>query len=281
MGQARVVRRFDAPASAVWDLMSWRGMARLAGGSLFEAVSFEQADVAVGATKRLQLTTGDTIRERLEWLDEPGMGYGYRVIDGGGLPVTDYVGHVRVTAAGPDACTVIIRCEFAGVSVDDGDFQRQWQAMENGVLDAVAARLDDTPPRPASDIAAIIRARSDVFEADFASGDAARLVANYYIDEPWVIMPDSPVLTGRPAITAMFADLMKANAACRLRQVDVHGAGDLAYELSEATVTPRDPASLPLAVRYIIIWRRVAGEWRVAVDFFGWGDLAVAAAPGS
>ncbi|MFV3074067.1 SRPBCC family protein [Niveispirillum fermenti] len=280
MGQARVVRRFDAPASAVWDLVSWRGMARLAGGSLFETVSFEQADMAVGATKRLHLATGDTIRERLEWLDEPGMGYGYRIIDGGGLPVTDYTGHVRVTAAGPDACTVIIRCEFAGVTVEDEDFRRQWQEMESGVLDAVATRLACASVTP-SDIAAIIRARSDLFEADFASGDAARLVANYYTDTPRVIMPDSPMLSGRAAITAMFAELMKVNAACRLHQVDVYAAGDLAYELSEATVTPRDPAAPVLAVRYIIIWRRVAGEWRVSIDFFGWGDLAVAAVPGS
>lgn len=276
MGQAHVVRRFDAPAAAVWDLVSWRGMAQLAGGGLFETVTFEQTETVPGATKRLGLGTGMSIRERLEWLDEPGMGYGYRIVDGGDLPVTNFAGSVRVTAAGPDACTLLIRCEFTGVSVEDAEFQRQWETMETGVLDTVAARLAVAPPPAKPDIRAIIRARSDQFEADFASGDAARLVANYYIDDPRVIVPDTPLLAGRAAATALFTDLMQVNATCRLRQVDVHGAGDLAYELSEATVVPRDPAAPPLSVRYIIIWRLVANEWRVAIDFFGWGDLTIA-----
>lgn len=280
MGHARVVRRFEAPATAVWDLVSWRGMARLARAGLFEAIEFEQEETIAGATKRLHLASGAALRERLEWLDETGHGYGYRIIDGGDLPVTDYVGTVRVTHAGPDACTLLIRCEFAGVSVGDEDFQRQWQIMETSVLDAVAARLAEDAPTPAPDLRSVIRARSDQFEADFIAGDATRLVANYYVDDPRVIMPDAPLLTGRETVTALFADLLKVYAVCRLHQVEVHGSGDLAYELSEAVVTARDPDLAPLSVRYMIIWRRVAGEWRVAIDFFGWGDLAPAGGAG-
>lgn len=132
-----------------------------------------------------------------------------------------------------------------------------------------------------TDIGAIVRARSDLFEADFATGDAARLVANYYVEEPRVILPDSPMLVGRAAAAALFADLIQAYAACTLTQIDVRRDGDLAYELGEATVAPRDATAAPLAARYLIIWHRAGAEWRVGIDFFAWGDLGLDSAAAS
>lgn len=124
-------------------------------------------------------------------------------------------------------------------------------------------------------ITAIVRARSDRFETDFAHGDSARLVANYYVAIPRVIMPDAPMQEGRGAVEAVFTALMADFSTCALRQVDVRQSGDLAYELGEATVTPRDPAAAPLDVRYIIVWTREDGDWRVAIDFFAWGHLGI------
>jgi hypothetical protein len=142
MGQAYVLRRFAAPAQSVWDLMSWRGMGRLAGEhGLFAAVEFESDGDVVGATKRVHLRSGLPLRERLEWLDEAGLGYGYRLLDCGSLPVTDYEGAVRVTACGQNACVAVIRCRFLGVSVDDATWAEEWKTMETGVLDRVALAL--------------------------------------------------------------------------------------------------------------------------------------------
>ncbi|WP_157217433.1 SRPBCC family protein [Flavisphingomonas formosensis] len=278
MGKARVVRRFDAPAEQVWALLSWRGMARLAGEGLFEAVRFESEDSVAGATKSLRLASGLVLRERLEWIDEPGFGYGYRIVDGGALPITDYVGSVRVTRAGPDACTVLIRNHFAGLDVADDIWAAEWESMETGLLDAIAALLPcpETPGAEVKDsIAAIVRSRSDRFEADFAAGDATALVANYYVETPRVIMPGAAMLEGRAAVEAMFAGLMQDFGSCRLRQIDVSCSGDLAHELGEATVSPRDPAASPLAVRYSIVWTCTGGDWRVATDFFAWDYLGL------
>ncbi len=285
MGQAQVVRRISAPAAAVWDLISWRGMARLVGDGLFEGVVFDDDSVAPGATKWVRGPWPLPIREQLEWIDEARTSYGYRVVDNGPLPVTDYVGTVRVVPNGPDACSVTIRCDYVGVDVTDAEWQATWEAMEGGLLDTVAARFGDAPTaRAEEDIAAIVRARSDVFQADFATGDAARLVANYYVPDthgggPRVVMPDAPMLVGRDAIAAMFTGMIRDFSACELRQVEVRRSGDMAWELSEATVTPRDAAAPPLAVRYIIAWALTGEGWRVAVDFFAWGDLGLDSPP--
>lgn len=285
MGQARVVRRISAPAAAVWDLISWRGMAQLVGDGLFESVEFEDDGAAPGSTKWVRGPWPLPIRERLEWVDEAQTSYGYRIVDNGPLPVTDYAGTVRVVPNGPDACSVLIQCSFVGVDVTDAEWKSSWEQMEGGLLDTIAARFGDAPTAQGEeDIAAIVRARSDVFEADFAAGDAARLVANYYVPDmhhggPRVVMPDSPMLIGRNAIAEMFTGMIAGFSACALRQVEVRRSGDMAWELSEATVTPRDASAEPLAVRYIIAWAKVAGEWRVAVDFFAWGDLGLASSP--
>lgn len=284
MGQANVVRRFDAPAATLWGILSWTGMAQLAGDGLFAGVRFEGDTAEVGATKWLDLEGGVSIRERLEWLDEAGLGYGYRIIDSGQLPVADYVGAVRIVANGPAACTVLIQCRFVGVDVSDADWERDWSSNETAMLNRVAARLADgslpaaPPPPETDDIAAIIRGRSDVFEADFAAGDAMGLVSRYYVETPRVIMPGMPMLTGREPITNMMKGMMEGYSACSLRQIEVRQSADMAYELSEATLAPRDPAAEPLSVRYVIIWTRTGGEWRVAIDFFGWGDLGLAPA---
>lgn len=140
MGSARVMRRFAAPASAVWDFVSWRGMVKLAGGSLFERVEF-QGDTHVGATKTLYIGDALPIRERLESLDESGMSYSYRIIDNGPLPVTNYLGQLRLTPCGPKACVIVIENDFVGVDIDEAEWARTWQGMENRLLDEIEARV--------------------------------------------------------------------------------------------------------------------------------------------
>jgi hypothetical protein len=141
MGQAQVLRRFDAPARALWSIVSWEGMARLAGGGLFAAVEFDSPRAVIGSTKLVRLHAGLPIRERLEWLDEAGLGYGYRLIDVGSLPIADYEGSVRVSACGPEACIVLIRVRFVAVGMDDAAWADTWTSMESGLLDSLDAYL--------------------------------------------------------------------------------------------------------------------------------------------
>jgi ketosteroid isomerase-like protein len=274
MGKAQVVRRFNVPAETLWSYLSWRGMEKLAGGGFFKRVVFEGEGAEVGATKWIHLPEGPPIRERLEWLDAAGYAYGYRVVDSGPLPITDYVGELRITPCGPAACDVVIRNSFVGVTTDDG-WGREWETIENSLLDEIEAQLGGAPAPAPEDVAAAIRAASDQFEADFRSGDPERLVANYYVDDPRIAVPDTPLQKGREAAIAVFRGLMDGFSACDLRQVEVsHGGGDIAFELGESTVHPKAAGEAPTRVRYTILWRRTAKGWRVDTDFFAWGALS-------
>jgi ketosteroid isomerase-like protein len=118
----------------------------------------------------------------------------------------------------------------------------------------------------------VIRERSDLFEQHFGAGNAEGLVADYYVDEPIMSAPDTPVLRGRGAIVPLFAAIMKDFAACRLQQHFVRAAGDLAYEVSSAYLVPRAGGD-EVECRYMIAWRRSADTWRVETDFFAYGKL--------
>lgn len=122
------------------------------------------------------------------------------------------------------------------------------------------------------DIEATIRARSDLFEKHFADSNAAGLVADYYVDEPLMSVPDAPILRGREAITALFEGFMKDFSHCRLEQKFVRAGGDLAYEVSSAFLQPRGGGD-QIECRYIITWRKCPDTWRVETDFFAYGQI--------
>ena len=142
MGSAQAIRRINAPADLVWGFISWRGMAQLAGDGLFAGVDFETDEVAVGAIKRINFHSGAPMRERLEWLDEGGLAYRYRVLDSGSYPVASYEALVRVTAMGDRECAVVIRSDFVAIGISDTAFAASWIEMENGLLTEIANRSE-------------------------------------------------------------------------------------------------------------------------------------------
>ena len=121
----------------------------------------------------------------------------------------------------------------------------------------------------------IIRERSDVFERRFADGDAAALVADYYVSDAQGLLvsaPDAPALRDRAATRALFAALFKDFS--RARQVPhlIRADGDLAYEVSNSYLTPR-AGGADVEFRYVAVWRRCEDTWRVETDFFATGPI--------
>lgn len=124
------------------------------------------------------------------------------------------------------------------------------------------------------DLSRNIRTASDRFEQHFKGGDAEALVNDYYVSDelgPMMSAPDTPLLTGRSAISGLFSELVKLFSECRLEAVEITASGDLAQELGRASILDR--AGDSHSARYAILWRHTPAGWRVQSDFFAWGDL--------
>ncbi|MBN8844110.1 MAG: DUF4440 domain-containing protein [Sphingomonadales bacterium] len=131
-------------------------------------------------------------------------------------------------------------------------------------------------PNTAPDaIKQIIKDRSDLFEANFAAGDAAALVRDYYVSDeldPVVSAGDGPALVGHESITELFEGFMGAFEKARQVPRFIRADGDLAYEISNSYLTPKGGGD-EVEYRYVATWRRCEDSWRVDSDFFAPGPL--------
>jgi ketosteroid isomerase-like protein len=124
-----------------------------------------------------------------------------------------------------------------------------------------------------SDTKAAIRASTDLFEQHIRDGDAAALVRDYYVAEPFVVPPDLPLVRDPKAIEAFFAETMKAVSDCRLEPHEIREYGDIAIELGEGTLTMKEEGAAQGKCRYLIVWKRTSEGWKVETDFFSYGPL--------
>jgi ketosteroid isomerase-like protein len=95
------------------------------------------------------------------------------------------------------------------------------------------------------------------------SKDAAA-IAQLYTEDGALMPPNMPIATGRPAIEQVWASMMRTpgfDLTFAPEQILVAESGDLAldrgtYRLSEDTG------------KYVVVWRKVGGEWKAAADIF-------------
>ena len=124
--------------------------------------------------------------------------------------------------------------------------------------------------RPVSgqnDIRSEIEAANRVFEAAFSAGDAGR-VAACYTAEGQILPPGGKAMTGPTAIAAFWGQAMQAGfAGFKLTTVEVEQHGDTAIEIGTAEIYGPDQSVLDIA-NYIVIWKRVGGEWKLHRDIW-------------
>jgi hypothetical protein len=119
MPKVEFAARVEAPADVVWNCFRGPDRNRLAIGTYAQAI--QQEGEGVGSIKTTVLLGGGVIKERFESIDEKERHWTYRVIDNGPLPFTDYIGEVRITPCGPDACAVKFQATFTPLGTDEGD----------------------------------------------------------------------------------------------------------------------------------------------------------------
>ena len=135
-----VARRFEASADVVWSYLNWRGLEKLAGG-IFQRVDYVEGYRSGESARRIHMSEGPPIVERLFDIDEAGRSYRYQVIDEGALPITDYLGYVRVAPCGDGACHAKIESRATPVSTTSEDWRQMWLSMERSVFDQIAEKI--------------------------------------------------------------------------------------------------------------------------------------------
>jgi uncharacterized protein (TIGR02246 family) len=100
--------------------------------------------------------------------------------------------------------------------------------------------------------------------ASVAAGDSSG-IANLYTIDAKLMFTGKPAIVGRENIQAAFSEILKSGVSkIELKTQEIFGAGDLVAEEGEVTVYVNGNAVAE--EKYIILWKREDGEWKLFRD---------------
>ena len=128
----------------------------------------------------------------------------------------------------------------------------------------------ESAPEDTAEVWQAIEAITEQYADAFKRGDAAAIAA-LYTEEAKVLPPNGPTIVGREAILNFYQGAIDA-CDCndfQLTTLEVGVARDLAYEIGEyATIHPVEGETIRRQGKYVYIWKRENGEWKLDVDIF-------------
>jgi hypothetical protein len=116
--------RIAVPAETAWQVLGDFSLSELM-ARICKRVDVEGE--GIGAVRTMHIEDhlgGGCVKERLLTLDLQDRHMTYRMVDCGPVPFGDYVGGLRVTPAGPDACVVVMTASFVPVEIDEAAARR-------------------------------------------------------------------------------------------------------------------------------------------------------------
>ena len=121
-----------------------------------------------------------------------------------------------------------------------------------------------------------IRAQVDRWLQLVKAKDAAGIAA-LYAEDGAVMPPNAPIATGRSAIQQTWASMMQTpgfDLTFVPEQIILSSSGDMALDRGtyRLTVAP-DGAAQADTGKYVVVWRKIGGEWKAAADIFN-SDLS-------
>ncbi len=109
------------------------------------------------------------------------------------------------------------------------------------------------------------------FEDAFSRGDAAGLAA-IYADDAKLMMPDTPMITGKQAIQEYWQGMVNAGVRkVSLKALNVDDLGDTAVEtgVSTAEIPLEGGKTATMTGKYVVIWKLQSdGSWKYDVDIY-------------
>jgi uncharacterized protein (TIGR02246 family) len=104
----------------------------------------------------------------------------------------------------------------------------------------------------------------------FNKGDFAG-VASLYTEDATALPPGSSMVTGREAIGAMWKNIAGQASDPQITTLDVKSLGpSAAREIGTYSLRMKDLPSQELTGKYLVVWEKVEGDWKLAADI--WND---------
>jgi len=132
---------------------------------------------------------------------------------------------------------------------------------------AVMVLIGCSTPLFAAGLRSEIESANAKFSAIAARGDGAAL-ASLYAKDGAVMPAGSEPVRGTQAIAKFWQGALASGvAAIELKTVEVYGQGATATEVGEYVLQDKAGKQLDRG-KYIVIWRRQDGEWKLLRDMF-------------
>ncbi len=108
------------------------------------------------------------------------------------------------------------------------------------------------------------------FSREFATADAGA-VAAMYTDTAKVFPPHAALVEGLPAIEQFWKRAMRSIKNVTLQTLEVESFEDTAIEDGAATLFGPDGSVVDHG-KYLVVWKRVSGKWRLHRDCWNSND---------
>jgi uncharacterized protein (TIGR02246 family) len=104
----------------------------------------------------------------------------------------------------------------------------------------------------------------------FNKGDFAG-IASLYTEDATAFPPGSGMVKGRPAIGTMWKNMAEKVTDPQLTTLDVKPLGtSAAREIGTFSLKTKGPTPQEVTGKYLVVWEKVGGDWRLAADI--WND---------
>jgi uncharacterized protein (TIGR02246 family) len=104
----------------------------------------------------------------------------------------------------------------------------------------------------------------------FNKGDFAG-IASLYAEDATAFPPGSGMVKGRAAIGTMWKNMAEKVADPQLTTLDVKPLGPTAArEIGTFSLTTKGPTPQEVTGKYVVVWEKVGGDWKLAADI--WND---------
>jgi uncharacterized protein (TIGR02246 family) len=96
-------------------------------------------------------------------------------------------------------------------------------------------------------------------------------VAQLYTVDAIAFPPGSAMVRGRAAIGTMWKGMAEQVSNPKVTTLEVKRLGPLAArEIGTFSLTTKGPSPKEVSGKYLVVWERLAGEWKLAADI--WND---------